>query len=94
MLFRSYAVRNAGALPPVPNTPPWVSLRGEAGINQLCGLLGYQQPLPKSDLAKLYRNKADYQAKVQRRVAELERAGWSLPVYRPLILGDAAKVTF
>jgi hypothetical protein len=89
-----YAVRNAGASPPVPNTPPWVALRGEAGINQLCGLLGYQQPLPGEALRKLYRNKADYQAKVERRVTELTREGWSLPVYRNLILADAAKVEF
>jgi hypothetical protein len=27
-------------------------------------------------------------------VTELEKAGWSLPVYREMILGDAAKVDF
>jgi len=28
------------------------------------------------------------------RLTELEKAGWSLPVYREMILGDAAKVDF
>ena len=31
---------------------------------------------------------------VERRVNELEKAGWSLPMYRELILADAAKVNF
>jgi hypothetical protein len=30
----------------------------------------------------------------QARLEELEREGWSLPVYRELILGDAAAVDF
>jgi hypothetical protein len=87
-------VRNAGAVPPVANAQPWVALRGEAGINQLCGLVGYQLPIPAEQLKKLYRSKSEYQARVARRVTELERDGWSLPLYRPLILADAAKVTF
>jgi hypothetical protein len=89
-----YSVRNQGAVPPVANAQPWVALRGEAGINQLCGLTGYQLPIPGDTLKKLYKNKADYLARVERSVNELERQGWSLPLYRPLILGDAAKVTF
>jgi hypothetical protein len=31
---------------------------------------------------------------VKRRLDELEKAGWSLPVYRETILADAAKVKF
>jgi hypothetical protein len=31
---------------------------------------------------------------VEQRVGELEKAGWSLPVYRELILADAASVDF
>jgi hypothetical protein len=71
-----------------------VALRGEAGINQLCGLTGYQIPLTDAQLKTLYRNKADYLAKVRQRVDELTRQGWSLPVYREQILADAAKVNF
>jgi len=89
-----YSVRNEGAVPPVANAQPWVALRGEAGINQLCALTGYQLPVPGQTLKTLYKNKADYQARVERRLNELERQGWSLPLYRTLILGDAAKVMF
>ena len=31
---------------------------------------------------------------VEKRLTELEKSGWSLPVYRELILADAAKVSF
>jgi hypothetical protein len=89
-----YGVPNEGAVPPTPNTVPWVALRGEAGINQLCGLTGYQIALPDAQLQKLYGNKQAYVAKVRQRVDELTRQGWSLPVYREQILADAAKVNF
>ena len=89
-----YAVPNEGAVPPTPGTVPWVALRGEAGINQLCGLTGYQVPLTGAQLRTLYGNTQDYLAKVRQRVDELTRQGWSLPLYREQILGDAAKVSF
>jgi hypothetical protein len=89
-----YAVRNEGAMPPTPNTVPWVALRGEAGINQLCGLTGYQLAFDASQMKKLYKDKKDYQTKVAARLDELTRQGWSLPVYRDQILADAAKVSF
>ena len=94
MPVAKYGVPNEGAVPPTPDTVPWVALRGEAGINQLCGLTGYQIPLTDAQLKKLYRNKAGYLAKVRQRVDELTRQGWSLPLYREQILADAAKVTF
>ena len=31
---------------------------------------------------------------VERRTTELEKAGWTLPMYRELILADANKVDF
>jgi hypothetical protein len=89
-----YAVRNEGAVPPTPNTVPWVALRGEAGINQLCGLTGYQIALTDAQLKKLYTNKKNYQTKVAQKLEELTRQGWSLPVYKEQILADAAQVNF
>ena len=62
----SELMRNQGAVPPVSNAQPWVALRGEAGINQLCGLTGYQLPVPSESLKKLYKNKAEYQAKAEK----------------------------
>ena len=89
-----YGVPNEGAVPPTPNTVPWVALRGEAGISQLCGLTGYQIALPAAQLRTLYGNTQSYVAKVRQRVDELTRQGWSLPVYREQILADAATVSF
>jgi len=31
---------------------------------------------------------------VETRLTALEKSGWSLPLYRDLILGDAARVNF
>jgi len=45
-------------------------------------------------LKKMYGNKKTYQDRVKRRVEELEKSGWSLPLYRETILADAAKVEF
>ncbi len=60
----------------------------------MCGLAGYELPLSPAHLKKLYKDKKDYQAKVARDVEELTRQGWSLPVYKDVILSDAAKVEF
>lgn len=89
-----YGFPNEGAVPATPNTVPWVALRGEAGIDQLCRLTGYQVPLTDAELKKLYTNKQNFLAKVRQRVDELTRQGWSLPVYREQILADAAKADF
>jgi hypothetical protein len=89
-----YGVPNEGAVPPTPNTVPWVALRGEAGIGQLCRLTGYQIAMTGPELKKLYGSKEQYVAKVRARVDELTKQGWSLPVYRNQILADAAKVNF
>jgi len=43
---------------------------------------------------ELYKTKKNYASMFEKRVKELEKAGWSLPVYRELIVGDAAKVNF
>jgi hypothetical protein len=91
---KKYGVRNAGAVPPIPNAHPFVGIRGPEAQNQLCGLAGYEIAMTAEQLKKLYRDKRDYQARVGRRVDELTRQGWSLPVYRDLILADAAAIGF
>jgi hypothetical protein len=89
-----YGVRNEGAVPPIPDAHPFVAVRGEAAQNQLCGLAGYELPLPPEQLRRMYKSPKEYQARVARRLDELTKQGWSLPVYRDVILADAAKVTF
>jgi hypothetical protein len=91
---RKIGVRNEGAVPPIQNAHPFVAVRGEAAQAQLCGLAGYEIDLTPAELKKLYKDKKDYQAKVTKSVDEMTRQGWSLPVYRDVILADAAKITF
>jgi hypothetical protein len=87
-------VRNEGAVPPIANPGAWIAARGAAAATQMCGLAGYQVALSQEQLKKLYGNKKNYQDRVKRRLDELEKAGWSLPVYRETILADAAKLEF
>ncbi len=89
-----YRIRPAAATPPIPNPSQWIVEHGAQSANQMCGLSAYQVALSKDELRKLYKNKKNYVSMVERRVNELEKAGWSLPVYRELILSDAAKVDF
>jgi hypothetical protein len=87
-------VPNSGSEPPIKNPHPFIAARGEAAQNQLCGLANYQIAFTTDQLKKLYKDKKDYQARVQRRYDELMKQGWALPVYRAVVLGDAASVNF
>jgi hypothetical protein len=89
-----FSVRNEAANPPIPNPSAWVAAHGQGAPAQMCVLAGYQTSYSKDQLQKLYGNKKTYQDRVKKRLAELEKTGWSLPVYRDSILADAAKVSF
>jgi hypothetical protein len=91
---KAYGVRNAGAFPPIPNAHPFVASRTPEAQAQLCGLAGYETTLTTAQLKKLYRDPKTYRARVAKRLDELTKQGWSLPVYRDVILADAAAVNF
>jgi Alpha/beta hydrolase domain len=91
---KSLHAGNTGADPPVPNANPWVANRGVDGVNQLCGLANYETALHKDQLKKLYKDSKAYQSKVAQRYDELVKEGWALPVYRPMVLAEAARVSF
>jgi hypothetical protein len=82
-----YAPNNTVAEPAVVNASPLFT-------PILCGLGGYQIDFPAQKLKQVYGSKQTYVRRVTQRLDELEKAGWSLPVYRPMILADANKVTF
>jgi hypothetical protein len=91
----TYKIRPAVANPFPANPSAWMKANGnEKGAGLMCGLSASQTALSKDELKKRYKNKKNYQSLVEKRVAELEKAGWSLPMYRDLILSDAAKVDF
>jgi hypothetical protein len=82
-----YAPANTPAEPPIANPSPLFT-------PILCGLGGYQAKFPEQKLRQLYGSPQAYVRRVAARLDELEKAGWSLPVYREMILADARKVTF
>jgi hypothetical protein len=57
-------------------------------------LSAYQEPFSQAKLRELYGSKREYLRKFEARLDELEREGWSLPVYRETILADVAKTEF
>jgi hypothetical protein len=89
-----YGVPNAGAEPPIKNPHPFIAARGEAAQNQLCGLANYQIDMTAAQLKRLYTDRKTYQARVQQRYDQLVMEGWALPVYRPVVVADAAAVSF
>jgi hypothetical protein len=92
--FAKYAAPNTAAatLPAKPSD--YVRINGQRGAQQMCNLSAYQVSFSKEELRKLYGNKRTFRNNFEKRLAELEKAGWSLPVYRDLIEADAAKIDF
>jgi Alpha/beta hydrolase domain len=87
-----YVAPNEPASPPIPNPSPMVTAQGPGGAQLFCGIAGYQLPLSADRMKILYKNKRDYQSKVEQRTNALIKEGWISPAYKDLILGDAAKV--
>jgi hypothetical protein len=89
-----YGVPNEGAVPVIANPSAYIARGGQPAANQMCGLAAFQIDFLKDRLKQLYGSKKSYRSKFEKRLTELEKAGWSLPVYREMILGDAAKAEF
>jgi hypothetical protein len=90
----TYTIRPAAANPVVPNASPYIAAGGQNAANQMCGLSTSQTAFTPDKLKSLYKTKQAYVKAVETRLTALEKAGWSLPLYREMILGDAAKVSF
>jgi hypothetical protein len=89
-----YVIRPAAATPVISPASAYITRGGQQAANQMCGLATAQVAFTPARLKELYKNKQAYVKAVEKRLTELEKAGWSLPVYRDMILSDAAKVTF
>jgi hypothetical protein len=57
--------------------------------DRLCQLAGSEVPLPAARLKSLYRDKGDYEKKIDTRLGELVKEGWFLPEYVDAIKADA-----
>jgi hypothetical protein len=78
--------------PPNPNTTGAGSGRMQTPL--LCNLSGYQTAIDPALVKKKYGTPANYVAQVEKRLNELEKQGWSLPVYHDIIMSDAKAVRF
>ena len=89
-----YVIRPAALNPVVANAAPYIASGGQNAANLMCGLSTAQFAFAPAKLKELYKSKQAYVKAVETRLTALEKAGWSLPLYREMILADAAKVNF
>jgi hypothetical protein len=89
-----YVIRPPAVVPVISPASAYITRGGQQAANQMCGLATAQIALAPAKLKDLYKNKQGYVKAVEQRLTELEKAGWSLPVYREMILSDARQVTF
>ncbi len=89
-----YAPVNTAKDPVIANPSAYVAANGLQGAQIMCRLSAYQEPYTAAKLRELYGSKRDFVRQFEARLTELEKAGWSLPVYRDLILADANAVDF
>jgi hypothetical protein len=89
-----YSIRPPATTPVVANASAYISSGGQQAANLMCGLSTAQIDIAAAKLKDQYRSKQGYVKAVDKRLTELEKAGWSLPVYHEMILSDAAKIAF
>src|SRR5688572_15972700 len=89
-----YAPVNTAVDPVIANPSEYVRANGLQGAQIMCRLSAYQEPFSAAKLRELYGSKREYLRKFEARLTELEREGWSLPIYRDTILADVAKTEF
>ena len=88
-----YVAVNTAAEPPIADPNWWITENAD-GANIMCRLSAYQVSFSEERLRELYGDPRNYRRKVEARLDELEAEGWSLPVYRDMILADAEAVVF
>jgi hypothetical protein len=94
---KSFHVPDEASEPRVANPHYTIMARRTAGQDpdaQLCGLSNFEIAMPKDQLKKIYKNPKTYYNKVAERYDELVKEGWALPVYKEMVLAEAARVTF
>jgi hypothetical protein len=89
-----YVIRPAALNPVVANAAPYIAAGGQNAANLMCGLSTAQIAFAPAKLKELYKSKQGYVKSVETRLTALEKSGWSLPLYREMLLSDAAKVNF
>ena len=83
------------AADPLPNAvSAYVAANGAQGAAIMCRLSNFQDSFDAEKLEDLYGSTRAFRKAFEERLNELEAEGWSLPLYRDIILADAAAVEF
>ena len=89
-----FTIRPAAASTVPADASAYIARGGQQAATQMCGLSTSQVAIAPAKLKDMYKSKQAYAKAVEKRLTELEKAGWSLPLYRSMILDDAGKVNF
>jgi hypothetical protein len=91
----AYYVAGNVAADPLPDAvSDYVEANGAQGAAIMCRLSNYQYSFDDDKLEDLYDSPRDFRKAFEDRLDELEAEGWSLPLYRDMILADAAAIDF
>jgi hypothetical protein len=89
-----YTAGNVAADPLPSEVSEYVAANGAQGAATMCRLSNYQYSFDAKKLEDLYDSPRGYRKAFEERLNELEAEGWSLPLYRDMILADAAAIDF
>jgi hypothetical protein len=90
----AYTAGNVAADPLPDEVSEYVAANGAQGAAIMCRLSNYQYKFDAKTLEALYGSPRGYRSAFEDRLDELEAEGWSLPLYRDMILADAAAIDF
>ena len=90
----TYTAGNAAADPLPAKVSAYIEANGASGAALMCRLSNYQNSFDAEVMENLYGSPRNYRSKFEERLDELEAEGWSLPLYRDMILADAAAIDF
>lgn len=90
----AYTAGNVAADPLPAEVSDYVQVNGVQGAAIMCRLSNYQYAFDAEKLEDLYGSPRNFREEFEDRLIELEEEGWSLPLYRDMILADAAAIDF
>jgi hypothetical protein len=90
----TYTAGNSAADPLPAEVSEYVRVNGANGAATMCRLSNYQYAFDAETLEDLYGSPRNFRNEFEERLDALEAEGWSLPLYRDMILADAAAIDF
>lgn len=90
----TYTAGNVAADPLPARVSAYVAANGAQGAQTMCRLSNYQYSFDADKLEELYGSPRAFRQAFEARLNELEAEGWSLPLYRDMILADAEAIDF